>query len=178
MDRISDHSGCWPWNRHADCALSLDHRCTVANAQKSLIAVQNATPPAQLPVAMAFLIFLQNFGTAIGVVLSNTIFAQTLTKVIRQYAPSVSPQEALDAGSGAGAVRHLVRGHEEELYGLLLAFSESLRNIFYFLVGLSCAALVASTGMGWVDVRTKPGEKKASEDVELQTETVDTREEK
>jgi hypothetical protein len=150
----------------------------ITNASKPLIAVQTASSPAQLPVAMALLIFLQNFGTAIGVVLSNTIFAQTLTKVIPQYAPSVSPQAALDAGSGAGAVRHLVQGHEEDLYGLLLAFSESLRNIFYFLVGLSCVALVASLGMGWVDVRKKPDEKKVTEDVELQTETVATKEEK
>lgn len=127
---------------------------------------------------MAFLVFLQNFGTAIGVVLSNTIFAQTLTKVIREYAPSVSPQAALDAGSGADAVRHLVQDHEEDLNGVLLAFSESLRNIFYFLIGLSCVGLVLSLGMGWVDVRKKPDEKKGTEDVEHQTETLATKEEK
>jgi hypothetical protein len=111
---------------------------------------------------MAFLIFLQNFGTSIGIVLSNTIFAQTLTKVIPQYAPSVSSQAALDAGSDADAVRCLVVGHEEELTGVLLAYSESLRNTFYFLVGLSGIAVVSSLGMGWVDVRKKKEEAKMS----------------
>jgi uncharacterized membrane protein YuzA (DUF378 family) len=124
---------------------------------------------------MAFLIFLQNFGTSVGIVLSNTIFAQTLTKVIPQYAPSVSPQAALDAGSGVDAVRRLVVGHEEELAGVLLAYSESLRNIFYFLVGISGVAVVSSLGMGWVDVRKKKGEVKMPTDVEVQNEVVESK---
>jgi hypothetical protein len=108
---------------------------------------------------MAFLIFFQNLGTAIGIVIANTIFAQTLTKAAPGYAPSVSAEAALDAGSGAGAVRALVTGHEEELGGVLRAYSESLRNIFYFLVALSGIAVIASLGMGWVDVRKKRDEK-------------------
>jgi hypothetical protein len=122
---------------------------------------------------MALMIFIQNFAISVIVVLSNTIFAQTLTSVIPQYAPSVPPQAALDAGSDAGAVRHLVDGHEEELNGLLLAFSDSLRNIFYFLVGISAVGVIASLGMGWVDVRKKQEETKTSEDVEVQTEKVE-----
>jgi hypothetical protein len=117
---------------------------------------------------MAFLIFCQNFGSSVGIVLSNTIFTETLTRAIPHYAPSVSPQAALDAGSGAGAVRHLVVGHEDDLKGVLLAYSESLRNIFYFLVGMSAIAVVASLGMGWVDVRKKKDGPKMSGDVEVQ----------
>ena len=122
---------------------------------------------------MAFLIFFQNFGVSIGIVISNTIFAQTLTKVIQRYAPSVSPQAALDAGSGAGAVRDLVAGHEEELNGVLLAYSESLRNIFYFLVGMSCAAVVMSLGIGWVDVRKQKEEKRLSVNSEVHGEKME-----
>jgi hypothetical protein len=135
-----------------------------------LIAVQNATTPAQLPVAMALLIFLQNFATSICVVLSNTILSQTLTKVVPRYAPSVSAQAVLDAGTDAGAVRRLVIGHEFELSGLLLAYSEGVRNIFYFFVGITAVSVVVSLGMGWVDVRKRPEEQKAADDIELQSE--------
>ena len=70
--------------------------------------------------------------------------------------PSVSPQAALDAGSGAGAVRALVAvGDQDELDGVLKAYSESLRNVFYFLIGLACLAVFVSLGMGWKDVRNK-----------------------
>lgn len=135
-----------------------------------LIAVQNATTPAQLPVAMALLVFLQNFATSICVVLSSTILSQTLTKVVPRYAPSVSAQDVLDAGTDAGAVRHLVVGHESELSGVLLAYSEGVRNIFYFFVGMTAVSVAVSLGMGWVNVRKKPVEKTASEDIELQSE--------
>jgi uncharacterized membrane protein YbhN (UPF0104 family) len=111
--------------------------------------------PQQMAVGMAMLIFFQNFGASISIVISNTIFAQSLTKLIPHYAPSVSPQAALDAGSGADAVRKLTAGHEGELNGVLLAYSHSVSRIFYFLVALSCIAVVASFGMGWVDVRKK-----------------------
>lgn len=104
---------------------------------------------------MAFLIFLQNFGVSIGIVLSNVAFAQTLTRAVPVYAPSVFGQAALEAGSDAHAVRNLVTGHEEELNGVLLAYSESLRNVFYFLVAMAGLSIVLSLGMGWVDVRKK-----------------------
>lgn len=103
---------------------------------------------------MAVLIFFQNFSTSVAGVVSNVIFAQTLTARVPFYAPSVSPAAVLKAGSGARAVRSVIpHGHEDELDGLLKAYSEGLRDVFYLLVGLAVLAFVASFGMGWVDVR-------------------------
>lgn len=120
--------------------------------------------PGQIPVAMAVLIFFQNFSVSVAGVVSNTIFAQTLTAAIPKYAPSVSPAEALKAGSGASAVRDMVPAeHTDELNGLLRAYSESLGNVFYFLVGLAVLATLVSFGMGWKDVRKqKAGDEKAT----------------
>jgi hypothetical protein len=123
---------------------------------------------------MAFLVFSQNFGVSVGIVLSQTAFAQTLTSTILRYAPSISPQAALNAGSGAGAVRDLVIGHEDELNGVLLAYSESLRNVFYFLVGLAALAVALSLGMGWVDVRKKEEPAKPYPKGEADKEKVDS----
>ncbi|KAJ4346149.1 hypothetical protein N0V95_005652 [Ascochyta clinopodiicola] len=127
-----------------------------AGMQVPIVAVQNAVKPAQIPIAMAVLIFFQNFSTSVAGVISNTIFAQTLTARITQYAPLVSPSEALKSGSGASTVRALVpAGHEDELDGVLKAYSDSLQNVFYFLVGLAVLATLVSFGMGWKDVRRK-----------------------
>lgn len=127
-----------------------------------IVAVQNAVSPAQIPVAMAILIFFQNFSTSVAGVVSNTIFTQTLTTTIPKYAPSISPAEALGAGSGADAVRHIVpSGRKHELDGLLKAYTDSLRNVFYFLVGLAVLAAVVGFGMGWKDVRKEQNSQNA-----------------
>ncbi|KAF1919681.1 hypothetical protein BDU57DRAFT_512895 [Ampelomyces quisqualis] len=123
-----------------------------ANMYQPLIAVHNSTTREQPPVVMTFLVSLQNFGTSIGVVLSSIVFSQTLTKVVPQCAPSVSAPDVLETGTDAGAVRHLVVGHESELDNLLLAFSEGVRNIFYFVGGIKAVSVVVSLSMGWVDV--------------------------
>jgi hypothetical protein len=166
VDRISDRGGRWSRSGFASGTILLFlflEAC--ADPLQSLIAVQNAVLPTQVPVAMALMIFTQNFGAAIAIVISSTIFTQTLTKLVPRYAPSVSAQAALEAGSGAGAVRHLVKGHEEELIGVLNAYSEGFRNIFYFLVGISVLAVGASLGIGWVDVRKKEEKKSVVGDV-------------
>ncbi|KAF1361022.1 efflux pump protein [Lizonia empirigonia] len=100
-----------------------------AGMQVPIVAVQNAVVSAQIPVAMAVLIFFQNFSTSVTGVTSNTIFAQTLTAAIPKYAPSVSPSAALKAGSGAGAVRDIVpAAHKDELDGVLMVYSDSLHS--------------------------------------------------
>ncbi|KAH7398180.1 efflux pump protein [Pyrenochaeta sp. MPI-SDFR-AT-0127] len=148
-----------------------------AGTQMGLIAIQNAIHSRHIPVAIALLIFAQYLGTSIIIVISNTIFAQTLTAAISKYAPSVSPQAALDAGSDANAVRHLVIGHEEDLSGVLRAYSESLRNVFYFLVGIAALAVLVSVGMGWKGVRTTKVESHESQGDFVQAESVESRKE-
>lgn len=133
--------------------------------------MQNAVSPSEMPVALALLIFFQNLGISIAIVISNTIFGQTLTSSITRYAPSVPPQAALDAGSGAAAVRALVPvGQEEQLAGVLRAYSESLRNVFYFLVGTAILSIIVSFGMGWKDIRVN-GKNKAKEKATSPTPT-------
>lgn len=110
---------------------------------------------------MAALIFFQNLASSVASVISNTIFTQTLTSTIPRYAPSVSPQAALSAGSSADAVRALVPANRsDEVDGVLQAYSESLRNVFYFLIGLAACGAAASLGMGWRRV----GKKKTGEE--------------
>lgn len=67
----------------------------------------------------------------------------------------------------------MVVGHEDELSGVLLAYSESLRNVFYFLVAMAGFSAVLSLGMGWVDVRKKKDVAKTVEADDVIEETVD-----
>ncbi|KAI4937717.1 hypothetical protein J4E85_000152 [Alternaria conjuncta] len=139
--------------------------------QIAIIAVQNAVSPAQYPVALASVVFFQNLSTSIAVVIANTIFSQTLRSAITRYAPTISPQAAIDAGSSASAVRALVP--LGELDGVLRAYSEGLRDVFYFLVGIACLATLASLGMGWKDIRNKRSKTDMNVDMDERCETMD-----
>jgi hypothetical protein len=121
---------------------------------QSLIAVQTALPQALVPVGITFLVFIQNLGASVALILANTIFTQTLIKKLPVYAPSVSSEQALAAGGSAAAVRNLVApGHENEIQGVLVAYSESLRNVWYFLVGAAVVQFFIAWQTGWLDVR-------------------------
>lgn len=121
---------------------------------QAIVASQAALPPRLIPVSLAFLIFIQNVFAAIFVVVANTVFTQSLIKKLARYAPSVSPQAALEAGGSAEAVRKL-SGNSGELAGILTAYNDSLRNIWYMLVAFGCIASFFAFGMGWRDVRKK-----------------------
>ncbi|KAL5379303.1 hypothetical protein DPSP01_008575 [Paraphaeosphaeria sporulosa] len=141
-----------------------------AGVQMALVATQSALPMRLIPVSLALIIFVQNLAGAIFLVVANTIFTQSLIKKLGQYAPSVSPQAALEAGSSADAVRKLVDPSKPwELDGVLNAYSESLKTIWLMLVAFAGLAFICAFGMGWVDVRKKKSgneEKNGSENEE------------
>jgi hypothetical protein len=122
---------------------------------QGMVAVQSVVPPKEVPVSLAFLIFAQNMSAAISIVIANTIFTQSLLSDIPILAPSVSPAVALAAGGGAAAVRALVPPGSTDLEGLLLAFSQGINKVFYYIAASCAAAFLFSTGMGWNDVRKK-----------------------
>ena len=98
---------------------------------------------------------MENLVAAIFTIVGNVIFTHTLTRQVSVLAPSVSPEAALAVGGGAEAVRALLPPGSPELYGLLLAFSNSVNAVFYLLAPLAVVSFTAAWGMGWVDIRKK-----------------------
>ena len=115
--------------------------------------MQNTLPAPQIPVAVAFLIFCQNFGAAILVVVANAIFTNVLTQEIASQAPSVPAAAALAAGASPGAVRGIAPAGSPELASVLRAFADSVARAFYLLVAVCLGGMLAALGMGWVDTR-------------------------
>jgi hypothetical protein len=124
-----------------------------------MLAITAHLPPSQTPVAIAILTFIMNLGSSTFVVIATTVFTQTLSSSIPKYAPSVSPQAALDAGGGAAAVRALVPPGSAELGGVLRSYELSLRNVFFLLAAISVVGVGLSFGMGWTDLRKKEDKK-------------------
>jgi len=127
--------------------------------QTPVIAVQNNLSPAQIPDAMALLIFGQAFAGALFLSFSDTVFTNSLKTLIPKYAPTVDPQTIINAG--ATGFRKLVQG--EERVGVLVAYAKSVDRVFYLITGTTAACFVVGWFMGWKDIRKKEEKKKKEE---------------
>ncbi|CAH0044807.1 unnamed protein product [Clonostachys solani] len=142
-----------------------------AGMQAGAVALQNQLPADEIAVGTSFLIFCQNIISSIFVTIANTIFQESLRSRITNNAPGVSPEQAIQAGGSADAVRKLAPAGSELLEKVLLAYSEGFGDVFYFYTAVGVASFFACFGMGWVDLRKNTVKKDETEgtDVEKQT---------
>ncbi|KAK2059573.1 major facilitator superfamily transporter [Colletotrichum caudatum] len=148
------------WTPHTSSATWIGYQILMgagrgSNMQMHIIAVQANSAPSRLPVAMATLIFLQTFGSAVSLTVAAVIFSEGLGANLAKYAPSVDAKTVLDAG-GTG-FRTVVS--QADLPGVLTAYSTSINEVFYLLAALGVVTFALAWGMGWVDIRKK-GDKK------------------
>jgi len=116
-----------------------------------MIAAQNTLAPAQIPTAMSTLVFSQNLGGALMTVIAQTIFTNSLSRTLHEYAPKLDASAIIKAGSTA--MRSLVSAND--LPHLLKAYSESSSRTFYLTTAIAMAGFFVSYWMGWKDIRVK-----------------------
>ena len=162
MDWIPNppRSWSWLWITNGKISLliqasphpSISHNSlTLKPPSQPIIAVQNTLPPAQLPLAMALVMFSQSMGAALFLSFSSTIFTNSLKTLIPKYAPSVNAQSIIDAG--ATLSRKDIPG--TDLIGVLIAYAKSVDRVFYLTAGMGVGCFVFAWGMGWKDIRKK-----------------------
>lgn len=100
---------------------------------------------------MALLIFSQNFGGAVFLTFSETIFTNSLSTLIPRYAPDVNAGAVIAAG--ATGWRSLVS--KDQIEGILKAYAGSIDRVFYLAAGTSIGTMAFACGMGWVDIRQR-----------------------
>jgi len=100
---------------------------------------------------MALVMFSQTFAGALFLSFADTIFTNSLTTLIPQYAPDVDPQVIIN--SGATGFRSIVS--RADLPGILVAYAKSVDRVFYMTAGMSVGCFVFAFGMGWKDIRAK-----------------------
>ncbi|KAJ5591582.1 MFS multidrug transporter [Penicillium hispanicum] len=119
--------------------------------QMPIVAVQNAMPPPQIPIATALVVFSQTFAGALFLSLSDTIFTNSLKTLLPEYAPSVKPETVIDAG--ATGLRSQVSA--AELANVVIAYAKSVDRVFYLTAGMATGCFFFSLAMGWKDIRKK-----------------------
>ena len=159
------------FSNHPFCcsnASSISYRAheLIVSSLQSYIAIQNLVPAAQIPIAMAILIFCGNLGAGVFLIAAQTFFSNTLREQIEQHVPGVNSE--LIIAAGARSVRQLVSG--EQLAGVLQAYSTSVDRVMYLGIGIGAASFAFAWGLGWKDIRVEKKKVNKSE-IEVENDT-------
>ncbi|KAI0407026.1 major facilitator superfamily domain-containing protein [Xylaria palmicola] len=117
----------------------------------TIAAVQACVTRQEVSSAVSFLIFTQSLGPSIFLVLSNVILLQGLKTQIPRHAPDVNPEAIIRAG--ATHFRAIVS--TEDLPQVLVAYSNSISRVFYFIAAIAATCSIWLWGLGWTDLRPK-----------------------
>ncbi|KAH8765537.1 putative MFS multidrug transporter [Diaporthe sp. PMI_573] len=115
------------------------------------VAVQNSLPKKLIPAAMSMLMFAGNFSGAVAVVLCQTVFTNSLSELITQYAPGIDAQLVIDAGSTK--VREVVS--PDQLPEVMDAYAKSIARIWDLDAAIAALAFVFGWLLGFKDIRKK-----------------------
>ena len=95
-------------------------------SQQPVTAVQVNVPKNQLSIAMALVVFSQNFGAAVFISLGQTTFENSLLPALADLVPEVDAKEI--ARVGATSFRSLVP--QPSLPGVILAYNKAVVTTF------------------------------------------------
>ncbi|KAK4561503.1 hypothetical protein LTR86_004821 [Recurvomyces mirabilis] len=142
--------------------------CTVI---AGYIAVQNLVSAPQIPTAMAIVIFCQGMGGAIFLIIANTVFSNSLRRLLSAQSSKIGIAPDAIVNAGARGLRQLLPDGER-LAIVLQAYTDSIDNVMYVGVGVACVAFVFAWGLGFKDIRKQ----KAKSDVQTAKSAADDRE--
>ncbi|KAJ5882001.1 uncharacterized protein N7529_000673 [Penicillium soppii] len=103
--------------------------------QLPLLVIQADIPTADVPVATAVVIFMQNLAGSIFSAIAQNVFQNQLAKSVQTLAPSVNPKSVLDGGTYALSDRF----PSDVLPSILQAYNTAVTHTFY--VGVAAASL-------------------------------------
>lgn len=114
-------------------------------------AVHASLPSTDVPLGLAIMLFCQSFGPAIAVPIGQALFSSKLTKSLDNLGIGLN-----ETDMAAGGLREILqRVPSTSFESALDGFEDSLSQIWYLAVALSCVALVGSLTVEWKSVKTK-----------------------
>ncbi|KAK0363948.1 hypothetical protein LTR02_005614 [Friedmanniomyces endolithicus] len=116
------------------------------------IAVQNLVPAAQIPTAMAIVIFCQGMGGAVFLIVANAVFSNSLRHQLRLQSSEIGVAPDAVVNAGARGLRRLIPDGER-LAIVLRAYTDSIDKVMYVGVGVACVAFAFAWGLGFKDIR-------------------------
>lgn len=116
-----------------------------AGMQVSFVVVQAALPPADIPVAMALVVFAQTLGGAIFVSVSNNVFSNLLIKNLMEVVPDVTP--SIVSSTGATDLKNVIE--PQFLSGVLVAYNHTITQTWHTAVALAAVSTIGVAAVDW-----------------------------
>ncbi|KAM0803432.1 major facilitator superfamily-domain-containing protein [Usnea florida] len=129
----------------------------------SYIAVQNLVPLKQIPTAIAIVIFAQNIGAAVWVVVANAIFNNTLRKELTQRAALIGPSPEVIINAGARNIR-AAGLTPSELAAVLVAYGKAIDRTMYLGIAVYGSVMLVAWEMGFTNLKEVKRQKELKND--------------
>ncbi|KAJ5939561.1 hypothetical protein N7466_002695 [Penicillium verhagenii] len=117
--------------------------------QQPYIAVQTATPAADVPSAIVVLTFGQLLGGVVMLAISQNIFAAELISGLATKVPGLDANLVLN--SGVLSLRKVIPS--KYLTEALSVYNDALVKVFYTGVAIACVTTFGALGSGWRSVK-------------------------
>ncbi|KAK5731433.1 hypothetical protein LTR17_011395 [Elasticomyces elasticus] len=127
------------------------------------IAVQSLVPLRQIPTAIAIIIFAQNLGAAIWVVVANAIFNNSLRKELAQRVALIGASPDVIMEAGARNIR-TVGLDPSQLAAVLVAYSKAIDRTMYLGVAVFGSVMLVAWEMGFENLKEVGRQKELKKD--------------
>ncbi|KAI9689822.1 MAG: hypothetical protein M1822_009704, partial [Bathelium mastoideum] len=118
--------------------------------QQASVAAQTVLAKKDAPVGVSLMFFGQSFGGSIFIAVAQDILSNRLVKELSGI-PGFNAK--LIATVGATDLRKVV--DPKYLETVLVAYNDSLKDVWYLVTGLACVTIFGSAAMQWRSVKTK-----------------------
>lgn len=119
--------------------------------QLPLVAIQTVLDMSEIAIATAVMIFLQLFGAAVFVSVSESVLINKLISYISQNVPGVDAAAA--ASAGATNIRNVIP--LEYLPGVIQTYNDGLTQVFIIVLVMGCLTSIGSVAIEWKSVKGK-----------------------
>jgi MFS family permease len=116
-----------------------------AGINVSFVVVQAALPAADIPVAIALIMFAQWLGGAVFVSVSDTIFENLLIQNLMHAVPDVSP--SIVSSTGATELKHVI--DPKFLPAVQVAYNSAITQTWYLAVALTALSIIGVAATDW-----------------------------
>ncbi|MDI1493419.1 MAG: hypothetical protein OHK93_005208 [Ramalina farinacea] len=127
------------------------------------IAVQGLVPLKQIPTAIAIIIFAQNVGAAVWVVVANAIFNNSLRKELSQRAALIGPSPEVIIEAGARNIR-AAGLTSSQLAAVLVAYGKAIDRTMYLGIAVFGSVMLVAWEMGFKNLKVVEKQKELKND--------------
>ncbi len=141
-------------------------------SQQTTIAVQAVLPQADVPIAMALIVFFQTLGAAVSLAISQAIFDTSMISSMTTVLPEESRSEVLPKILTSVVVDLSSVVPAAILPAALEAYNHAMTMPFVFAAAMGGCAFLASMGMEWVSVKREKRMAPPKEEMQRSSSTI------